>query len=63
MSAASVKTSMIEEVIRDDIEVLERVPCQFWACNGPDQEPEDCVTCFVCWRIWDLRALLRKVTS
>ena len=32
--------------------------CAFWACEGPDSDPEDMITCRVCWVTHDLRALL-----
>lgn len=34
------------------------VDCTFWACPGPDTEPEDMVTCRTCWLIWEARQLL-----
>lgn len=43
-----VKTSEI-------LKVLEATPCTFWACEGPDKEPEDMITCNVCCLIYDLR--------
>ncbi|MEV1295152.1 hypothetical protein [Pseudonocardia sp. NPDC049635] len=33
------------------------VECTFWACPGPDTEPEDMVTCRTCWLIWEARQL------
>lgn len=29
--------------------------CAFWACEGPDPEPEDMVTCCVCRAVHELR--------
>lgn len=49
--------------IAEILERLEHIPCIYWACEGPDQPPEDMVTCHVCWLIYDLRQQLAKVAS
>lgn len=39
-------------------DTLERVGCQFWACQGPTLEPVDMVTCFRCVTLAKVRAAL-----
>ena len=43
------------------LEVLERVPCQFWACEGWEAGHQDMKTCFVCDEIIRLRNLKKAV--
>lgn len=35
-------------MLAEALEALERVGCQFWACDGPSLEPVDMKTCHVC---------------
>lgn len=35
-------------LLRESMRVLERTPCQFWACQGPTLQPIAMVTCFRC---------------
>ncbi len=49
--------------LRLALSVLEDMPCQFWACEGPDVEPEAMVTCYVCRALHDLRAALSVDTQ
>ncbi|GLZ62838.1 hypothetical protein [Micromonospora sp. NBRC 107095] len=44
------------ELLDDTIDVLERVGCQFWACDGPTLEPVDMKTCAACALLARLRA-------
>jgi len=39
------------------IEALERVGCQFFACDGPTLDPIPMATCYVCAEIAQLRAV------
>ena len=34
--------------VSEIIDILERVGCQFWACEGPSRPVEDMVTCVRC---------------
>ena len=34
--------------VAEIIDILERVGCQFWACEGPGRRIEDMVTCIRC---------------
>lgn len=43
------------QLLRNALETLERVPCQFWACDGPDEPFVSMKTCYVCAQIQDLR--------
>lgn len=51
-------TVTMEEVARADLAVLDRVPCQFAVCPGPNEPMVAMATCFVCARIIELRDLL-----
>lgn len=42
--------------VSEIIDTLERVGCQFWACKGPDVEPEEMITCIVCRLERELKA-------
>jgi hypothetical protein len=46
-------------VMAEIVDTLERVGCQYWACNGPDTEPVDMQTCYRCSTLWDLRQTLK----
>lgn len=48
-------TAETEGLVLEAIEALERIGCQFFACDGPTLEPVNMSTCFVC----DLLARLR----
>jgi hypothetical protein len=37
-----------EALLRTVLETLERMPCEFWACEGPTLNPIDMVTCRAC---------------
>jgi hypothetical protein len=44
-----------DELLALAVDALERVDCQFWACEGPTLEPIPMVTCFRCStlaRLW-----------
>ena len=41
------------------LEVLKRVPCQFWACDGWEKPFVNMGTCFVCAEIQRLTALAK----
>jgi hypothetical protein len=45
-----------QELLLDAVDALDRLDCQFFACNGPTLEPEDMVTCFRCSTLAQLRA-------
>lgn len=42
-------------LLAETIETLERVGCQFWACDGPTLEPVDMKTCYACETLAKLR--------
>jgi hypothetical protein len=44
--------------LRESLETLERVDCQFWACKGPTLHPIPMTTCQVCSLIARLRRRL-----
>lgn len=48
----------LREAVKADLALLEFIGCRYFACEGPDREPEDMLTCRVCWRIRELRTLL-----
>jgi hypothetical protein len=37
-----------EKLIKESLEVLERISCQFWACEGPTLKPKHMITCMRC---------------
>lgn len=37
--------------------------CMFWACGGSNVEPEDMITCRVCWLKHDAKVLLKKMEA
>lgn len=49
-----------EELLREALETLERVGCQFWACEGPDAPEVHMKTCFCCSMIKKLRKHLEE---
>ena len=46
---------MKQILVSEIIECLDRVPCQFWACEGPDEPPKDMITCHVCQMLYGLK--------
>lgn len=40
--------------LKEVVETLERVGCQFWACDGPYKRPVHMKTCYVCETLHDL---------
>lgn len=48
----------MREALADALNTLERIDCQFWACEGPDVPPEDMITCIRCQSITTTRAAL-----
>jgi hypothetical protein len=44
-----------EDLLRESMEALERLECQFWACAGPTLTPEAMRTCFRCSLLARLR--------
>lgn len=47
-----------ERLMRCTLESLERVGCQFFACDGPTLRPKAMKTCHVCVEIAQLRKRL-----
>lgn len=45
--------------IQAALDTLDGAGCIFFACRGPDEEPEDMATCRICWTVHDLRAALK----
>ena len=37
-----------KELLEESLEVLQRIPCQGWACEGPTLRPKHMITCFRC---------------
>lgn len=58
------KPTQQEKLLRirlwESTEVLERVGCQFFACDGPNKRPVSMKTCRVCWQIRDNRRALGR---
>lgn len=54
---------VLVELLADTIDVLERVGCQFWACEGETLEPIAMVTCYRCSTLARLRAARVKGKS
>ncbi|GAB7044935.1 hypothetical protein [Catenuloplanes indicus] len=48
---------MTPELLAEAINSLERVGCQFWACEGPTLDPIDMVTCYRCTTLGKLYAV------
>ena len=42
-------------------ELVDRVPCTFWACPGPNRPIMDGATCTLCYQIKRLRQLKRNL--
>lgn len=51
-------TKRLTPLEQEALEVLDRVGCQYFACEGPDKRPKDMQTCMVCRLI---RKLKQKV--
>ncbi len=49
---------VLREALQGSLDVLERTPCLFWACKGPDVPRKHMVTCIVCQQIQDNRIAL-----
>jgi hypothetical protein len=45
-------------IIKEMLEILERVGCMFWACEGPDKPEQPMKTCFICSEIRKVRKYL-----
>jgi hypothetical protein len=54
---------MAAALIEEALDSLERVGCQFWACEGPATEPVDMVTCHVCATVAKLRVAIGRPAS
>ena len=48
------------ELLREVIDTLERVGCQFDHCDGPTLEPVDMITCHACATLARVRACVNK---
>ena len=55
----SVRKAKVRE-IRHYLAVIERVPCQFWACHGPSRIEAMC-TCYICCEIFYARRRLKRL--
>lgn len=53
----------LETGIKDAIEALEHIDCQFFACPGPDKPYKHMATCVRCDAIRHLNELLNKERS
>lgn len=53
----------LETGIKDTIEALEHIDCQFFACPGPDKPYKHMATCVRCNAIRHLNELLNKERS
>ena len=42
------------QLLRMSLSVLKRMACQFWACEGFDEEPKEMVTCARCSTIYEI---------
>lgn len=51
------------ELLAAAIETLERVGCQFFACDGPTLEPEPMITCHACATLAQLRVAAGRPAS
>ena len=70
-SAGTIRDGKITETVTADqadapgplaeaLDALERVGCQFFACEGPDKPVADMVTCYVCAAIQNLRKAIAE---
>ena len=48
------------ELLAETLEVLKRVPCQFWSCEGWEQPFVHMKTCYVCAEIQRLTKLVKE---
>lgn len=44
-----------EKLFEDMKDTILTCGCQFWACRGPRQIPEDMSTCYRCWTLYEMR--------
>ena len=58
LAVAAREQAALRALLTDSLESLERIGCQFWACEGPTLASEDMVTCHVCALIARLHAAL-----
>lgn len=42
------KSNQTDNLLREALDVLMDVPCQFWACEGPTLRPVAMITCRRC---------------
>jgi hypothetical protein len=49
------------ETLKDTLETLQRIDCQFWACPGPDKPFVDMQTCIRCSVIQEIKEVIAKV--
>lgn len=48
------------QLLATALESLERVGCDFWACEGPTLDPIDMITCHRCLTVAELRQRLGR---
>lgn len=58
---APVALAEIIEHLESVLNTLGYVPCQFWACDGPDEPFVDMCTCVRCAQIQETRAMLERL--
>jgi len=51
-----------KELLEESLGTLERMPCQFWACEGPTLRPKHMITCCRCSLLAKLAKRLGKYT-
>jgi hypothetical protein len=44
--------------LTETLEDMERAPCHFSFCPGPDAPTQHMMTCFICYRVKSLRVML-----
>lgn len=63
VKARPVSRAETRRAIEEALDTLNRVPCQFWACPGPDKPTRAYFTCAVCYQMKRLRVLLARLAG
>lgn len=51
-------SAQLRDAVKAALEEMEKMPCTFWACEGPDAPFVQMMTCSLCGTVQDLRAAL-----
>lgn len=55
-----IQLERLDEIIEQLTDHQNGGGCSFFACEGPDVEPESMITCRGCWAVHDLKELRKE---